>query len=151
MYALVDVNSFYTSCETVFRPDLRGQPVVVVSNNDGCVISRSAEAKALGIKMGAPYFKLKQELHRQHVQVFSSNYALYADLSDRVMTLLTEMSPAIEMYSIDEAFIDVTGVQNCMPLEAFGHQMRDRIRKETGLTVGVGIGPTKTLALYSDQ
>lgn len=146
MYALVDVNSFYTSCETVFRPDLRGQPVVVVSNNDGCVISRSAEAKALGIKMGAPYFKLKQELHRQHVHVFSSNYALYADLSERVMMLLTEMSPGIEIYSIDEAFVDVAGVENCMPLEAFGHQMRDRIRKETGLTVGVGIGPTKTLA-----
>ncbi|MEJ5176676.1 translesion error-prone DNA polymerase V subunit UmuC [Erwinia sp. MYb416] len=146
MYALVDVNSFYTSCETVFRPDLRGQPVVVVSNNDGCVISRSAEAKALGIKMGAPYFKLKQELQRQHVHVFSSNYALYADLSERVMMLLTEMSPGIEIYSIDEAFIDVTGVENCMPLETFGHQMRSRVLKETGLTVGVGIGPTKTLA-----
>ncbi|WP_431022676.1 translesion error-prone DNA polymerase V subunit UmuC [Erwinia rhapontici] len=146
MYALVDVNSFYTSCETVFRPDLRGQPVVVVSNNDGCVISRSAEAKALGIKMGAPYFKLKQELQRQHVHVFSSNYALYADLSERVMMLLTEMSPGIEIYSIDEAFIDVAGVENCMPLETFGHQMRSRVLKETGLTVGVGIGPTKTLA-----
>lgn len=146
MYALVDVNSFYTSCETVFRPDLRGQPVVVVSNNDGCVISRSAEAKVLGIKMGAPYFKLKNELYRQHVHVFSSNYALYADLSERVMMLLTEMSPGIEIYSIDEAFIDVTGVANCMPLETFGHQMRNRILKETGLTVGVGIGPTKTLA-----
>ena len=146
MYALVDVNSFYTSCETVFRPDLRGQPVVVVSNNDGCVISRSAEAKALGIKMGAPYFKLKQELQRQHVHVFSSNYALYADLSERVMMLLTEMSPGIEIYSIDEAFINVAGVENCMSLEAFGHQMRSRVLKETGLTVGVGIGPTKTLA-----
>lgn len=146
MYALVDVNSFYTSCETVFRPDLRGQPVVVVSNNDGCVISRSAEAKALGIKMGAPYFKLKQELQRQHVHVFSSNYALYADLSERVMMLLTEMSPGIEIYSIDEAFIDVAGVENCIPLETFGHQMRSRVLKETGLTVGVGIGPTKTLA-----
>jgi len=146
MYALVDVNSFYTSCETVFRPDLRGQPVVVVSNNDGCVISRSAEAKALGIKMGAPYFKLKQELQRQHVHVFSSNYALYADLSERVMMLLTEMSPGIEIYSIDEAFINVAGVENCMPLETFGHQMRSRVLKETGLTVGVGIGPTKTLA-----
>lgn len=146
MYALVDVNSFYTSCETVFRPDLRGQPVVVVSNNDGCVISRSAEAKALGIKMGAPYFKLKQELQRQHVHVFSSNYALYADLSERVMMLLTEMSPGIEIYSIDEAFINVAGVGNCMPLETFGHQMRSRVLKETGLTVGVGIGPTKTLA-----
>ncbi|QGU87235.1 translesion error-prone DNA polymerase V subunit UmuC [Erwinia sorbitola] len=146
MFALVDVNSFYTSCETVFRPDLAGKPVVVVSNNDGCVISRSAEAKALGIKMGAPYFKLKQELYRQHVHVFSSNYALYADLSHRVMTLLTEMAPGVEIYSIDEAFINVTGVENCMALDAFGHQMRHRILRDTGLTVGVGIGPTKTLA-----
>ncbi|TDT00037.1 DNA polymerase V [Erwinia rhapontici] len=96
--------------------------------------------------MGAPYFKLKQELQRQHVHVFSSNYALYADLSERVMMLLTEMSPGIEIYSIDEAFIDVAGVENCMPLETFGHQMRSRVLKETGLTVGVGIGPTKTLA-----
>lgn len=100
MFALVDVNSFYTSCETVFRPDLRGQPVVVVSNNDGCVISRSAEAKMLGIKMGAPYFKLKNELHRQKVHVFSSNYALYADLSSRVMNTLTEIGPAIEIYPL---------------------------------------------------
>nr|WP_133843344.1 translesion error-prone DNA polymerase V subunit UmuC [Erwinia rhapontici] len=120
--------------------------LVAFRYNDGCVISRSAEAKALGIKMGAPYFKLKQELQRQHVHVFSSNYALYADLSERVMMLLTEMSPGIEIYSIDEAFIDVAGVENCMPLETFGHQMRSRVLKETGLTVGVGIGPTKTLA-----
>lgn len=146
MFALVDVNSFYTSCETVFRPDLRGKPVVVVSNNDGCVISRSAEAKALGIKMGAPYFKLKQELQRQHIHVFSSNYALYADLSHRVMTILAEISPGIEIYSIDEAFIDVSGVESCMALDVFGHQMRNQILKQTGLVVGVGIGPTKTLA-----
>lgn len=146
MFALVDVNSFYTSCETVFRPDLQGKPVVVVSNNDGCIISRSAEAKKLGIKMGAPYFKIKDDLRRQKVAVFSSNYALYADLSHRVMSILTEMAPAVEVYSIDEAFINVSGVANCIALEEFGRQMREQILKNTGLTVGVGIGPTKTLA-----
>lgn len=151
MFALVDVNSFYTSCETVFRPDLRGRPVVVVSNNDGCIISRSAEAKALGIKMGEPYFKIKQDLQRQQVQVFSSNYALYADLSHRVMTLLGELAPASEIYSIDEAFLDLTGVSNCLSLEDFGRDIRQQVLKATGLTVGVGIAPTKTLALYSDQ
>jgi len=146
MFALVDVNSFYTSCETVFRPDLQGKPVVVVSNNDGCIISRSAEAKALGIKMGAPWFKIKHDLRRQDVAVFSSNYALYADLSHRVMATLEEMAPAIEVYSIDEAFVDLSGIANLMPLESFGRQMRERVKKITGLTVGVGIAPTKTLA-----
>ncbi|RRZ95910.1 translesion error-prone DNA polymerase V subunit UmuC [Erwinia sp. 198] len=146
MFALVDVNSFYTSCETVFRPDLRGRPVVVVSNNDGCIISRSTEAKALGIKMGEPYFKIKQDLRRQQVQVFSSNYALYADLSHRVMTLLGELAPASEIYSIDEAFLDLTGVSNCLSLEDFGRDIRQQILKATGLTVGVGIAPSKTLA-----
>ena len=146
MFALVDVNSFYTSCETVFRPDLRGKPVVVVSNNDGCIISRSAEAKALGINMAAPYFKIKDELRRHGVTVFSSNYALYADLSARVMETLAEMSPQIEVYSIDEAFVNLTGVSSCMSLEAFGRQVRERILQYTGLTVGVGIAPTKTLA-----
>ena len=111
MFALVDVNSFYTSCETVFRPDLRGRPVVVVSNNDGCIISRSAEAKALGIKMGAPYFKLKDELRRQQVHVFSSNYALYADLSNRVMTTLADMAPSVEIYSIDKSKLYGAGTQ----------------------------------------
>lgn len=146
MFALVDVNCFYASCETVFRPDLKGRPVVVLSNNDGCVIARSAEAKKLGIKMGAPYFTMREELTRHAVQVFSSNYALYADMSHRVMTILEEMAPSVEIYSIDEAFMDLTGVQNCMSLEAFGWQVKERIRKETHLTVGVGIAQTKTLA-----
>jgi hypothetical protein len=146
MYALVDVNNFYTSCETVFRPDLYGKPVVVVSNNDGCIISRSAEAKLLGIKMGAPYFKIKEELRRQNVTVFSSNYALYADLSHRAMLTLTEIAPAVEVYSIDEAFIDISGLSNCISLTTFGHQLRNQVLKNTGLTVGVGIAPTKTLA-----
>lgn len=151
MFALVDVNSFYTSCETVFRPDLQGKPVVVVSNNDGCIISRSAEAKQLGIKMAGPYFQLKDELRRQKVQVFSSNYALYADMSLRVMTILEEMAPRAEIYSIDEAFLDLTGVGNCVSLEAFGRQIRQRLRRETGLTVGVGIAPTKTLAKLANH
>lgn len=146
MFALVDVNNFYASCETLFRPDLQGKPVVVVSNNDGCIISRSREAKKLGIDMAAPYFKIKDELHRQRVTVFSSNYALYADLSNRVMSTLAEITPSVELYSIDEAFIDLSGVSNCISLGAFGHQIRNQILKNTGLTTGVGIAPTKTLA-----
>ena len=151
MFALVDVNSFYTSCETVFRPDLQGKPVVVVSNNDGCIISRSADAKELGIGMAGPYFKLKDELKRQKVQVFSSNYALYADMSRRVMTILEEMAPRVEIYSIDEAFLDLSGVRRCIDFEVFGHEIRKRLLRETGLTVGVGIAPTKTLAKLANH
>lgn len=151
MFALVDVNSFYASCETVFRPDLRGKPVVVLSNNDGCVIARSAEAKTLGIPMGAPYFKLKNEFRRHRVQVFSSNYALYADMSDRVMTTLEQMAPSVEVYSIDEAFLDLSGVRNCMVLENFGREMRETVKRNTHLTVGVGIAQTKTLAKLANH
>ncbi|MDP9552369.1 UNVERIFIED_ORG: DNA polymerase V [Enterobacter mori] len=146
MFALVDVNSFYASCEKVFRPDLEGKPIVVVSNNDGCIISLSREAKQFGIKMGEPYFKFKEKLYPSKVYVFSSNYALYADLSSRVMQTLTDLAPAIEIYSIDEAFVNVSGVSHCLSLEAFGHQMRTEVLKNTGLNVGVGIAPTKTLA-----
>ncbi|ORM71451.1 DNA polymerase V subunit UmuC [Pantoea wallisii] len=146
MYALVDVNSFYASCETVFRPDLRGRPIVVLSNNDGCIISLSREAKKLGLKMGAPYFKHREELLRHQVVVFSSNYALYGDMSRRVMDTLAEMSPRVDEYSIDEAFVDVSGMRNVTSLEALGGEIRDRIYKETHLRVGVGIAPTKTLA-----
>lgn len=144
MYALVDVNSFYASCEKIFRPDLKSRPVVVLSNNDGCVIARSAEAKVLEIQMGEPYFKIRERL--RGVAVFSSNYALYADMSNRVMALLEEMAPALEVYSIDEAFLDLAGVSRCRPLEQFGREVRERILRETGLTVGVGIAQTKTLA-----
>lgn len=151
MFALVDVNSFYASCETVFRPDLRGKPVVVLSNNDGCVIARSAEAKTLGIPMGAPYFKLKNEFRRHRVQVFSSNYALYADMSNRVMTTLEQMAPSVEVYSIDEAFLDLSGVRNCMVLENFGREVRETVKSNTHLTVGVGIAQTKTLAKLANH
>ncbi|WP_312664655.1 translesion error-prone DNA polymerase V subunit UmuC, partial [Pantoea sp. CTOTU49201] len=151
MFALVDVNSFYASCETVFRPDLRGKPVLVLSNNDGCVIARSAEVKELKIPMGAPYFKLKDEIRRHKIHVFSSNYALYADMSNRVMTTLEQMAPSVEVYSIDEAFLDLTGVRNCRVLEDFGREVRERIKRDTHLTVGVGIAQTKTLAKLANH
>ncbi|KAA8672640.1 Y-family DNA polymerase [Pantoea dispersa] len=151
MFALVDVNSFYASCETVFRPDLRGRPVVVLSNNDGCVIARSAEAKKIGIKMGDPFFKMKDELRRHRVQVFSSNYALYADMSNRVMTTLEDMAPAVEIYSIDEAFMNLTGMRRYKPLEGYGREIRERVYRETHLTVGVGIAQTKTLAKLANH
>jgi len=151
MFALADVNSFYASCETVFRPDLKGRPVVVLSNNDGCVIARNAEAKLLGVPMGAPYFKIRAQFERQNIVTFSSNYALYADMSNRVMTVLEEMSPGVEIYSIDEAFIDLQGVRNCKSLEEFGREMRAKVLLWTGLTVGVGIGPTKTLAKLANH
>jgi DNA polymerase V len=151
MFALVDVNSFYASCETAFRPDLKGKPVVVLSNNDGCVIARSAEAKKLGIPMGEPWFKIKEATFNQQVIVFSSNYALYADMSLRVMSILEEMAPAVEVYSIDEAFMDLTGVSHCTDLTIFGHQVRARVSQEAHLTVGVGIAQTKTLAKLANH
>ncbi|HEE0041074.1 translesion error-prone DNA polymerase V subunit UmuC [Citrobacter freundii] len=151
MFALVDVNSFYTSCETLFRPDLQGKPVVVVSNNDGCIISRSTEAKSLGIKMGEPFFKIKNNTYSSKIHVFSSNYALYSDLSERVMQTLTAISPSIEVYSIDEAFVNLSGVINCMPLIDFGHEMKNKVFKNTGLTVGIGIAQTKTLAKLANH
>lgn len=151
MFALVDVNSFYTSCETLFRPDLQGKPVVVVSNNDGCIISRSTEAKSLGIKMGEPFFKIKNNTYSYRIHVFSSNYALYSDLSERVMQTLTAISPSIEVYSIDEAFVNLSGVINCMPLSDFGHEMKNKVFKNTGLTVGIGIAQTKTLAKLANH
>lgn len=146
MFALADVNSFYASCETVFRPDLRGVPIVVLSNNDGCVIARSAEAKRLGIKMGLPYFQLGELMRRQRIAIFSSNYALYADMSARVMATLEALAPRTEIYSIDEAWMDVTGISASMSYEHFGRQVRETVRQVTALTVGVGIARTKTLA-----
>ncbi|EBS3038493.1 DNA polymerase V subunit UmuC, partial [Salmonella enterica subsp. enterica serovar Muenchen] len=151
MFALCDVNSFYASCETVFRPDLRGRPVVVLSNNDGCVIARSTEAKQLGIAMGEPYFKQKERFKQFGVVCFSSNYELYADMSNRVMTTLEEMSPRVEIYSIDEAFCDLTGVRSCRDLTDFGREIRATVLKRTHLTVGVGIAQTKTLAKLANH
>ncbi|WP_238774964.1 Y-family DNA polymerase [Raoultella ornithinolytica] len=150
MFALCDVNSFYASCETVFRPDLKGRPVVVLSNNDGCVIARSAEAKAI-VKMGEPYFKQKDQFRRHGVICFSSNYELYADMSNRVMTTLEELSPRCEIYSIDEAFCDLTCVRNCRNLTDFGREIRETVLRRTHLTVGVGIAQTKTLAKLANH
>lgn len=146
MFGLADVNSFYASCEALFRPDLRGKPVIVLSNNDGCVIARSAGAKKLGIKMGAPWFQIKSQDYAERVHVFSSNYALYHSLSQRVMTALEEMTPRVEQYSIDEMFLDLTGIDGCEDFEHFGRRLRAHVLATTGLTVGVGMGPTKTLA-----
>lgn len=151
MLALADANNFYASCETVFRPDLRGKPIVVVSNNDGCVIARSAEAKRMGIKMAAPLFKNERFFRENGVHVFSSNYELYGDMSARMMAILGEMAAGQEVYSIDESFLDVTGISNILPLETFGQQMRERIRKETGLIIGVGFASTKALAKLANH
>lgn len=146
MFALVDVNSFYASCEKVFRPDLKDKPLIVLSNNDGCVIARSAESKALGIKMGQPWFQIKSQQFPVRLHAFSSNYSLYHDMSVRVFTVLEEMAPATEIYSIDESFLDIRGIDRTESFEDYGRRVRERVRTVTGLTVGVGMGPTKTLA-----
>ena len=148
MIALVDCNNFYASCERVFQPQLENRPIVVLSNNDGCVIARSNEAKSLGIKMGAPAFKMKSLFDRHKVHIFSSNFALYGDLSKRVMQILNEGSPAIEVYSIDEAFLDLKGA---MKLNQFSLDLRTRVGKWTGIPVSIGVAPTKTLAKVANR
>lgn len=150
MFALIDCNNFYASCERVFRPDLNGKPIVVLSNNDGCVIARSNEAKALGIPMGAPAFEYEEVFKQQKVHVFSANFALYGDLSHRVMTLLGEFSPEIEIYSIDEAFLKLTGF-DFYDLQAYGNEMLQRVTKGTGVPISVGIAPTKALAKVANR
>ena len=142
-FALVDCNSFYASCERIFRPDIKKKPVVVLSNNDGCVVALSKEAKELGIKMCEPWFKIEKPFLQKGGVAFSSNYELYADISSRVMQTLEYLSPKVEVYSIDEAFLDLTGLRDH---EEFGHQCRDTIDQWVGIPVCVGIGPTKTLA-----
>ena len=136
LLALVDCNNFYVSCERVFRPDLTGKPVVVLSNNDGCVVARSKEVKALGIKMGVPVFQIQQLINQHQIQLFSSNYTLYADMSARVMSVLEEFAPTLEVYSIDEAFLDLTGVCQQDPV-AYGQRIRKAVVKATGIPVCV--------------
>lgn len=150
MYALVDCNNFYASCERVFRPELNGKPVVVLSNNDGCVIARSNEAKALGVPMGTPAFKYQQLFNQNHITVFSSNYALYGDMSNRVMTLLGEMAPEMEIYSIDEAFLRFDHC-NYLKLETHGIAMREKVLRSTGIPVSVGFAPTKALSKVANR
>lgn len=150
MYAIVDCNNFYASCERLFNPSLKNKPIVVLSNNDGCVIARSNEAKALGIKMGEPFFKLKFIIHKYGLKVFSSNYALYGDLSNRVMAVLKESWPETQIYSIDEAFLNL----DKLPLDKiidFSDQLQKKVYKYTGIPVSIGIGKTKTLAKLANR
>jgi DNA polymerase V len=143
--ALIDCNSFYVSCERLFNPKIIDKPVVVLSNNDGCVISRSVEAKKIGIKMGEPYFKVKDLVKKNNVHIFSSNYALYGDISRRVMKIIKEFSDKMEVYSIDEAFISLSFVEN-QRLNEYGKEIRERILKWTGIPTSIGIANTKTLS-----
>jgi len=145
VFALIDCNNFYASCERLFRPELEGKPIVVLSNNDGCVIARSNEVKALGIKMGDPYFKLKELIAKHNIHVFSSNYALYGDLSHRVMTILQQMEPEVEVYSIDEAFISLPYTPGKLHTE-YARYLKQKVKQCVGIPVAIGIGPTKTLA-----
>lgn len=150
MFALIDCNNFYASCERVFRPDLIGKPVVVLSNNDGCVIARSNEAKAVGVPMGAPAFEYEALFNQHQVQVFSANFALYGDMSNRVMEILGEYTPEMEIYSIDEAFLKFEGFKY-LDLQACGLEMQKRVTKSTGIPISVGIAPTKSLAKIANK
>lgn len=151
VFALVDCNNFYASCEKLFRPDLLDTPILVLSNNDGCVVARSNEAKKLGIKMGVPMFQIQDEIQQHNIQTFSSNYALYADLSSRVMRTLERFSPRVEVYSIDEAFLDLTGFGQAVSLLKHGQEIKEVIGQWTGIGVCVGIAPTKTLAKLANH
>ncbi|MBA3006487.1 MAG: Y-family DNA polymerase [Proteobacteria bacterium] len=150
VFALVDCNNFYVSCERLFRPELNGKPVVVLTNNDGCIVARSNEAKALGIPMGEPFFKVKHVIAKHKVHVFSSNYALYGDLSHRVMDVLRQMEPDVEVYSIDEAFISLP-VTKVWDRVKYAAELRERVRKQVGIPVSIGIATTKTLAKIANR
>jgi Nucleotidyltransferase/DNA polymerase involved in DNA repair len=142
LFALVDCNNFYASCEKLFAPKLATRPVVVLSNNDGCVVARSAEAKALGIAMGVPWFKIAEQVEAHGVVALSSNYALYADMSNRVVEVLSDFTPELEVYSIDESFLDLSGFAQ-RDLVAYGQDIRQRVARWVGLPVCVGIAPNK--------
>lgn len=149
MYALADCNNFFVSCERVFRPDLNGRPVIVLSNNDGCAVARSNEAKALGIKMGDPYFKIKDLVERNGVAVFSGNMVLYGDMSQRVKSVLRQSAPGIEIYSIDEAFLDLNGMD--IDFDRFAKDLSAKCFRWTGIPVSVGVASTKTLAKIASK
>ena len=150
MFALIDCNNFYVSCERVFNPKLNNKPVIVLSNNDGCAISRSNEAKALGIPMGAPAFKYKELFRKNNVEVFSSNFPLYGDMSSRVMSILSKFTPNIEIYSIDEAFLKFEGFEN-YDLQSYFEEIKKTVLKWTGIPVSIGIAPTKALAKVANR
>ncbi len=148
MIVLADCNNFYASCERVFNPKLKNKPVIVLSNNDGCVIARSNESKALGIKMGEPVFKIKDIILKQHVYVFSTNFALYGDMSSRVMSILRSESPSIEIYSIDEAFMDFSSISNYSEV---AYKIKEKVSNSTGIPVSFGLAKTKTLAKVANH
>lgn len=150
MFALIDCNNFYASCERLFRPDLSNKPIVVLSNNDGCVIARSNEAKALGIVMGVPFFQIKALCRQHRVHVFSSNFTLYGDLSQRVMSTIEQSWPDVEIYSIDEAFLDLS-TQGMHIHSAFCQKLQKKILKDTGIPTSIGIGQTKTLTKIANH
>ncbi|MFW6414836.1 MAG: Y-family DNA polymerase [Thermodesulfobacteriota bacterium] len=149
-FALVDCNNFYVSCERVFQPELEDVPVVVLSNNDGCVVARSNEVKELGVPMGAPAFKMESIFQRHGVRVFSSNYALYADMSDRVMSVLSRFAPEMEIYSLDEAFLDFSGNWH-LDLDSYARKIKNAVKKWTGIPVSIGLAPSKTLAKLANK
>src|SRR5271165_4102828 len=150
IFALVDCNSFYCSCERVFEPKLEGRPVVVLSNNDGCIIALTNESKALGLKMGDPFHLKRRELERHRVAVYSSNYTLYGDMSRRVMQILASFTPELEIYSIDEAFLNLAGFEH-RRLADYARTIRSAVKQETGIPVSIGIGRTKTLAKIANR
>ena len=150
MYALADCNNFFASCERVFRPELNGKPVIVLSSNDGCVVARANEAKALGIPMGAPFFKIRDIVEKNHVAVFSSNFALYGDMSRRVQEVLRLFAPSVEQYSIDEAFLDLSGMESA-DFDALAKRISATCRRYTGIPLSVGVAPTKTLAKIASK
>lgn len=150
-FALVDCNNFYVSCERIFNPKLEGKPVIILSNNDGCVIARSNEAKEIGIKMGTPAFEIKEIIEKNKVYVFSSNYALYGDISSRITGILASFVSEIEIYSIDEAFLDLGSANIKIPYHEFAKEIKEKIKQWTGVPVSIGIGPTKTLAKIANH
>tara|TARA_B100001093_G_scaffold519174_1_gene606980 strand:+ start:1744 stop:3006 length:1263 start_codon:yes stop_codon:yes gene_type:complete len=151
MFALIDCNSFYASCEKIFRPDLKDRPVVILSNNDGCVIARSPEAKKMGVSMTQPWYQIKDQYLSKGGVVFSSNYELYADISNRVMNVLSDVCPEIDIYSIDEAFLDLRSFKKNIDLVNFSYDCKRKIREWVGVPVSIGIAPTKTLAKLANK
>ena len=150
-FALIDCNNFYASCERVFDPSLNGKPVAVLSNNDGCVIARSNEVKAMGVPMGAPYFEYKKIFREKDVRVFSSNFALYGDMSTRVMNILARYCPDVEIYSIDEAFLHFKGFDCFFDLSSYAQEIRTFVLRATGIPVSIGIAPSKALAKAANR
>lgn len=151
LFGLADCNNFFVSCERVFRPDLNGKPVLVLSSNDGCVISRSNEAKALGIKMGVPLFQIRKEVEKYGIALFSSNYVLYGDMSRRVMSLLSCYTPKLDQYSIDESFLDFSDMGDSEYLQKYGQEIVKTVGKGTGIPISLGIAPTRTLAKVASK